>query len=76
MEQFYALYDQNGSELAWRNALLELADDQRTATVTGSVTRISDEPLTAITFALDHRMTIDQNDTAEDMPFFTVELDK
>lgn len=76
LEQFYALTDQNGSELAWRNALLELADDQRTATVTGSVTRISDEPLTAITFTLDHRMTIDPNDKAEDMPSFTVELDK
>lgn len=47
-----------------------------TATITGSVTRISDEPLTAITFTLDHLMTIDQNDTAEDMPSFTVELGK
>lgn len=76
LEQFYALTDQNGSELAWRDTLLELDDDMVTATVTGSVTRISDEPLTAITFTLDHQMTIDQNDTAEDMPSFTVELTK
>ena len=76
LEQFYALTDQNGSELAWRASMLDLADDGVTVTVTGSVTRISDEPLTAITFTLDHRMTIDQNDTAEDMPAFTVELSK
>lgn len=76
LEQFYALSDQNGNPLPFRSGRIDLADDQVTATVTGSVTRISDEPLTAITFTLDHLMTIDQNDTAEDMPSFTVELGK
>lgn len=74
LEQFYALTDQNGELLPLRTALLELADDRVTATITGSATRISNEPLTAITFTLDHLMTIDQNDTAEDMPSFTVDL--
>lgn len=76
LEQFYALTDQDGNLLPGRGTLLELADDMVTTTVTGSVERISDEPLTAITFTLDHLMTIDQNDTAEDMPSFTVELAK
>jgi len=76
LEQFYALSDQDGNILTRRNTLLELEDDMVTATVTGSVERISDEPLVAITFTLDHNLTIDQNDTAEDMPTFTVELSK
>ena len=76
LEQFYTLTDQNGNTLAWRDALLHLDDDMVTATITGSVTRISDEPLTAITFTLDHNLTIDQDDTAEDMPTFTVTLEK
>lgn len=76
LEQFYALYDQHGELLPFRTGLMELADDEVTVTVTGSVTRISNEPLTALTFRLDHLMTIDQNDTAEDMPFFTVDLTK
>lgn len=76
LEQFYALTDQDGNLLPSRGALLELADDMVTATVTGRVERISDEPLTAITFTLDHLMTIDQNDTAEVMPSFTVVLAK
>lgn len=76
LEQFYALSDQNGNPLPRRGALLELDDDMVSATITGSVTRISDEPLTAITFTLDHLLTIDQYDTAEDMPSFTIDLSK
>ncbi|MBR6766462.1 MAG: hypothetical protein IKM02_00760, partial [Clostridia bacterium] len=53
-----------------------LGDDKRTCTVYGSAERITDSPLTAITFRLDHEFTIDQNDTAEGMPSFTVALDK
>ena len=76
LEQFYALDGQDGNILTKRNTLLELEDDMVTATVTGRVERISDEPLIAITFTLDHNLTIDQNDTAEDMPTFTVTLEK
>lgn len=76
LEFFYTLSDQDGKEMNWSSAGLTLSEDGMTAIVEGSIKRISDEPLTAITFTLDHNMTIDQNDTAEDMPSFTVELVK
>lgn len=76
LEHFYALSDQNGQQMARRGTTLTLSEDHLVAIVDGSAERISDEPLTAITFTLDHNMTIDQNDTAEDMPTFTVPLEK
>ncbi|MBQ8312831.1 MAG: DUF4179 domain-containing protein [Clostridia bacterium] len=76
LEQSWALYDQNGTELRFKSGGWSLAEDKVTCKVTGSASRISDEPLTAITFRLDHDFTIDPDDTAEDMPFFIVQLTK
>jgi len=72
LEQFYDLSDQNGVKLRRRTATLELAEDRMSCTVTGSVERISDEPLTAVTF------TRKVYDWPEDMliPAFTVDLTK
>lgn len=72
LEQFYDLSDQNGVKLRRRTATLELADDRMSCTVVGSVERISDEPITAITF------TRKVYDWPEDMliPAFTVDLTK
>lgn len=50
VRQWYDLYDQNGMLLTRRWAMLELAEDKIHCTVTGSVERISDEPLTSLTF--------------------------
>lgn len=74
LEQFYTLIDQNGNEMGWNESSMTLHDDKVTCTVVGSVERISDDPLTEITFRLDHTLTIDQTDTAEDMPSFTISL--
>ncbi len=70
LDQFYNLSDQNGVKLRRRTATLELADDRMSCTVRGSVERISDEPLTAITF------TRKVYDWPDDMliPAFTVDL--
>lgn len=71
---FYRLSDQNGLPLQRRSATLSLADDRMSCKVWGSVERITDEPLSSITFALKHELTPDPNDTAADMPSFTVNI--
>ncbi len=53
----FALTDQDGNELRWKNGKYELEDDLTTVRVYGSRERISDEPLTALTFRLDERFT-------------------
>ena len=50
VRQWYDLYDQNGTLLTRRWAMLELAEDKLHCTVEGVVDRISDEPLTSLTF--------------------------
>ena len=50
VRQWYDLYDQNGMLLTRRSAMLELAEDKLHCTVEGVVERISDEPLTSLTF--------------------------
>lgn len=76
LEQFYSLIDQDGAVMKRREAALSLAEDKRTCTVWGSVERISDTPLTEITFVLNQESTLDPNDKAEDMPSFTIEIKK
>lgn len=72
LEQFYDLSDQNGVKLRRRSALLELADDRMSCSVTGSVEYISDEPITAITFT---RKVYDWPDD-QLVPAFTVDMTK
>ena len=50
VRQWYDLYDQNDTLLMRRWAMLELAEDKLHCTVEGVVERISDEPLTSLTF--------------------------
>lgn len=70
VEQWYDLFDQNGAELKRRGASLTLAEDKIHCHVSGSVERISDETLTAITFVL--RPIEWPEDKA--LPTFTVDL--
>lgn len=50
--QWYNLYDQDGTRLLNAGATLTLAEDKLSCTVVGSVERISDTPLTELTFVL------------------------
>ena len=50
VRQWYDLYDQNGTLLMRRWAMLELAEDKQSCIVEGVVEYISDEPLTSLTF--------------------------
>lgn len=70
LDHFYELSDQDGVKLRRRTALLELAEDRMSCTVTGSVEYISDEPITAVTF------TRKVHDWPDDqfVPAFTVDL--
>lgn len=72
VEQWYDLTDQNGVKLRRRSAMLELADDKLHCHVSGSVERISDEPLTRLTFTLrPHEWP-----EGKALPTFTVDLSK
>lgn len=75
LDQFYVIFDDHGDIIPQYDRRFSLADDNRSCTVRGSAERISDAPITAITFRLDHEYTTDPNDTAEDMPTFTIQLD-
>lgn len=72
LEQFYNLLDQNGMELPRRGATLTLADDRLSCTFVGSAGRISDEPLTSLTFVLDPV----EWPEGKALPTFTVDLTK
>ncbi len=72
VEQWYDLYDQNGVELQRRRAMLELEDDKLHCRVVGSVERISDEPLTSLTFTLRPF----EWPEGKALPTFTVDLTK
>lgn len=74
IDQFYLLFDDAGAPIPQNGRIFSLADDMRTCSVRGSAERISDAPLAAVTFRLDHELTADPNDTAADMPAFTVPL--
>lgn len=75
LDQFYVLLDGSGSIIPQNDRRFSLSEDGRSCTVRGSAERITDAPLTEITFRLDHEYTTDPNDSAEDMPSFTVALD-
>ncbi|MBE5766749.1 MAG: DUF4179 domain-containing protein [Clostridiales bacterium] len=72
--QSYVLADQDGNIMPWRNSTLSLAEDAKTCTVWGSVERITDAPLTKITFTLSNDPTT--NIREENMPSFTIEIGK
>lgn len=72
--QSYVLTDQDGNVMPWRNSAWSLAEDDRTCTVWGSVERITDEPLTEITFTLSDDPT--GNSRNENMPSFTAKIEK
>lgn len=57
LETVFDLLDQNGQELKWRRSASDLLEDKRTVRVYGSVERISDEPLTSITFRPSKKFT-------------------
>lgn len=76
LDQFYVLLDGSGSIIPQNDRRFSLLEDDRTCIVRGSAERITDAPLTEVTFRLDHAYTTDPNDTAEDMPSFTVVLDR
>lgn len=72
VRQWYDLYDQNGTLLTRRSAMLELAEDKLHCTVEGVVERISDEPLTSLTFV----ERLSSWEEPRDRRTFTVDLTK
>ena len=76
LEQFYMLIDQDGNSLGNGDITISLSEDMKTLTVKGNTERISDEALKELTFKIDPQMTIDPNDTEEEMPEFTVVFDR
>ena len=72
--QSYVLIDQEGNVMPWRSSTWSLAEDDRTCKVWGSVERITDAPLTEITFTLSNDPT--GNHSAEDMPSFTIRINE
>ena len=72
--QSYVLTDQEGNVMPWRSSTWSLAEDGRTCKVWGSVERITDAPLTEITFTLSNDPT--GNHSAEDMPSFTIKINE
>lgn len=76
LEDTFTLIDQNGNELEWVDSGLELADDLVTARVYGTFLRISDEPLTSVTFRLNERFISEEYYKANaDRLTFTVDIE-
>ncbi len=72
VEQFYEVFDQDGTQFMNTHGSLELADDKFHCTVTGDVDCISDTPLTALTF----RLRPFEWPEGKAIPEFTVQLAK
>lgn len=72
--QSYVLSDQDGNIMPWQNSTWSLAEDGRTCAVWGSVERITDAPLTKITFTLSNDPTL--NHIEENMPSFSLQIGK
>lgn len=70
--QWYDLSDQDGTPLTSAGATLTLSEDKLSCTVIGSVERISDTPLTALTFVLKESSWSGEGD----IPTFTVQIAK
>lgn len=76
LEDTFALFDQNGNQLKWQNSGLELAEDLITARVYGTFLRISDEPLTSLTFRLNEGfISKEYYEANADRLTFTVEIE-
>ncbi len=76
VEDTFALFDQNGNQLKWQNSGLELAEDLITARVYGTFLRISDEPLTSLTFRLNEGfISKEYYEANADRLTFTVEIE-
>ena len=50
LQFYYDLYDQDGNPLPWKSSMISGGGDLRSLIAAGSVTRISDEPLTGLRF--------------------------
>lgn len=70
--QWYDLCDQDGTPLMSAGTTLTLSEDKLSCTVVGSVERISDTPLTALTFTLKEGCWSGEGD----IPTFTVQIAK
>lgn len=76
LEDCFTLIDQDGNELTWLSSGSELEDDLVTRRVYGSTRRISDEPLTSLTFRLAERfMSKEYYEENADRLTFTIEID-
>jgi len=73
LNQSYVLTDQDGSVMPWRSSGWSLAEDGKTCAVYGSVERITDAPLTEITFNLSDTPTLNQ--ITEGAPSFTIQIE-
>ena len=76
LEDTFALFDQNGNQLKWLDSGSDMEDDLVTVHVHGSFLRITDEPLTSLTFRLDERfISKEYYESNADRLTFTVEIE-
>jgi len=76
LENSFTLFDQNGNQLKWLDGGSDMEDDLVTVPVHGSFLRITDEPLTSLTFRLDERFTSKEYYEANaDRLTFTVDIE-
>lgn len=76
LEQFWYPFDQNGERLLVESVTVSLGEDKRTCTITGNARRISDQPLTEITFSTERVRYIGQYEVEPYKETFTVKLVK
>ena len=70
----YALYDQDGREMAFKSTTFDFEEDQRTAHFWGTVEYMEDAPLTAIHFRPDARFLTTKEKSQDEGLWFTVDL--
>ena len=76
LEDIFTLFDQDGNQLQWLKSGRAMEDDLVTVHEYGSFLRISDEPLTSLTFRLDDRFISNEYYEANaDRLTFTVEIE-
>lgn len=76
LENAFTMFDQDGNELKWLAGGSDLEDDLVTVHVTASFQRISDEPLTSLTFRLnDHFVSDEYYEANADRLIFTVDIE-
>ena len=76
LENSFTMFDQDGNELKWLAGGSDLEDDLVTVHVNASFRRISDEPLTSLTFRLnDHFVSDEYYEANADRLIFTVDIE-